>query len=265
MEWFQVLVLAVLQGFTEFLPISSSGHLVLPKELLGWPDQGLAFDVAVHVGSLLAVLIYYRRDVTQLLIAWLESIFQRKSSDNSRLAWCIILATIPAGAIGFLANDWIEQSLRGMGVIAATTIVFGILLGVADKMGTRTLAIVDIGWRFALIIGLAQALALIPGTSRSGITITAALFLGLNRDSAAQFSFLLSIPLILAAGGLKSLELIELGTAVPWEQIIVGTLLSGITAYLCIHGFVSLVNKIGMMPFVVYRILLGGVLIVMML
>lgn len=265
MEWFQVLVLAVLQGFTEFLPISSSGHLVLPKELLGWQDQGLAFDVAVHVGSLSAVLIYFRKDVMQLLNAWLQSLVSREGCGDSRLAWCVILATIPAGLCGLLLDDWIEGNLRGMGVIAATTIFFGLLLGWADKGGSRTLSIVDIGWKLALIIGLAQALALVPGTSRSGITITAALFLGLNRDAAARFSFLLSIPLILAAGGLKTLELIEVGTALPLEQIAVGALLSGMTAYLCIHTFLSLLDKIGMMPFVVYRLLLGGFLIIMML
>ena len=265
MEWFQVLVLAVVQGFTEFLPISSSGHLVLPKELLGWPDQGLAFDVAVHVGSLAAVLIYFRKDVLQLLTAWLQSLTKRQGSDDSRLAWCVILATIPAGLCGLLLDDWIEAHLRGMGVIAATTIFYGLLLGWADKSGSRSLSIVDIGWRVALIIGLAQALALVPGTSRSGITITAALFLGFNRDAAARFSFLLSIPLILAAGGLKTFQLIEIGTTVPFEQIALGALLSGITAYACIHGFLSLLDKVGMMPFVVYRLLLGGFLIIMML
>lgn len=265
MEWFQVLILAVVQGFTEFLPISSSGHLVLPKELLGWPDQGLAFDVAVHVGSLAAVLIYFRKDVVQLLSAWLQSLASRQGSDDSRLAWCVILATIPAGLCGLLLDDWIEGHLRGMGVIAATTILFGLLLGWADKSGSRALSIVDIGWKLALIIGLAQALALVPGTSRSGITITAALFLGLNRDAAARFSFLLSIPLILAAGGLKSLELIEVGTALPLEQIAAGALLSGVTAYLCIHAFLALLDKVGMMPFVIYRLLLGGFLIIMML
>ena len=152
-----------------------------------------------------------------------------------------------------------------MGVIAATTIFYGVLLGWADKSGSRALTIVDLGWKLALIIGLAQALALVPGTSRSGITITAALFLGLNRDAAARFSFLLSIPLILAAGGLKTMQLVEVGTSVPVEQIVAGALLSGITAYICIHAFLALLDKIGMMPFVIYRLLLGGFLIIMML
>lgn len=261
MDWLHVVVLAVIQGFTEFLPISSSGHLVLPAQLLGWPDQGLAFDVAVHVGSLAAVLLYFRREVVELIIGWSNSVLYRQHTDDSRLAWCVILATIPAGVIGILADDWIEQNLRGIEVIAVTTIVFGLLLGVADFRGSCALSITSIGWKIALIIGFAQALALIPGTSRSGITITFALLLGLNRDSAARFSFLMSIPIIFAAGVLKTLQLIELGNAVPWSSIIAGALLSGVTAYLCIAGFLKILDRIGMMPFVVYRLLLGCALI----
>lgn len=264
MEWFQVVVLAIVQGFTEFLPISSSGHLVLPKELFGWSDQGLSFDVAVHVGSLVAVMTYFRRDVAQLIVAWTRSVGWQQHSPESRLAWCVIIATLPAGIIGFLADDFIEQHLRGMEVIAVTTIVFGLLLGWADRTGSQQRDIIDIGWKIALIIGFAQAVALIPGTSRSGITITAALMLGLNRQASARFSFLLSIPLILAAGGLKSVQLFEAQTVVPWAEILVGALISGVTAYICIYGFLTMLNRMGMTVFVVYRLLLGGVLIVML-
>jgi undecaprenyl-diphosphatase len=245
-----------------FLPISSSGHLVLPKELLGWPDQGLAFDVAVHVGSLTAVLLYFRREVFQLLIGWFNSVLFRQHGDDSRLAWCVIVATIPAGLIGLLADDYIEQNLRSMTVIATTTILFGLLLGIADYGGSRTKDMLAMSLKLALVIGFAQALALIPGTSRSGITISAALLLGFNRETSARFSFLLSIPLILAAGGLKTLQLVELGDAVPWGQIIVGTVLSGLTAYICIFAFLKFLDRIGMMPFVLYRLLLGCALFV---
>ena len=264
MDWLQVILLAIVQGFTEFLPISSSGHLLLPKELLGWPDQGLAFDVAVHVGSLAAVLIYFRKDVFRLSQAWLQNVAGRGHNPDSQLAWLVILATIPAGMIGLLADDYIEANLRGMGVVATTTILFGLMLGLADKIGARGKNMLDLTWQLALLIGLAQALALIPGTSRSGITITAALFLGFNRETAARFSFLLSIPLIVAAGGLKTLQLLESVAVVPWAEIVTGAVLSGLTAYVCIYGFLSLIDKIGMMPFVIYRLLLGGLLIALM-
>ena len=260
MDWLQVILLAIVQGFTEFLPISSSGHLLLPKEVLGWPDQGLAFDVAVHVGSLVAVLLYFRKDVVTLLLAWGQSLRGRGLTSDSRLAWQVIVATIPAGLMGILADSYIEQHLRGITVVASTTILFGLLLAWADITGARSKALIDMGWRIALVIGFAQALALIPGTSRSGITITAALFMGLTRESAARFSFLLSIPLILAAGGLKSLQLIETVAYVPWLEIMIGALVSGVTAYLCIYGFLAIIERIGMMPFVLYRLLLGGLL-----
>lgn len=261
MDWLQVVLLAIVQGFTEFLPISSSGHLLLPKELLGWPDQGLAFDVAVHVGSLLAVLCYFRKDIVRLLQAWCLSISKNSHSEDSRLAWYIILATLPAGFIGLWADDYIEQHLRTMTVVAVTTIVFGLLLGFADKSSQQQKTLLAMTWQLALIIGFAQALALIPGTSRSGITITAALLLGFNRVASARFSFLLSIPLILAAGGLKTLQLIKSVSLVPWLEIISGAVISGVTAYVCIYGFLRLIDRIGMMPFVIYRLFLGGVLL----
>lgn len=264
MDWLQVAILAIIQGLTEFLPISSSGHLLLPKAILGWPDQGLAFDVAVHVGSLTAVLLYFHRDVRQLIIAWCLSLKDRQPSADSRLAWGVIVATIPAAVIGLLADDFIEAHLRSIGVIATTTVIFGALLGWADSSGSRQKDLVDITLKLALIIGFAQALALIPGTSRSGITITAALMLGLHREAAARFSFLLSIPLILAAGGLKTLQLFNEATVVPWLHIIGGAVLSGLTAYLCIHVFLRVIERIGMMPFVIYRFVLGAFLLALM-
>ncbi|MCR8923322.1 undecaprenyl-diphosphate phosphatase [Dasania sp. GY-MA-18] len=257
MDQLQIILLAIVQGLTEFLPISSSGHLLLPKELLGWPDQGLAFDVAVHVGSLAAVLLYFRKDVINLLQAWLGNVAGKAASDDSRLAWCVIIATLPAGLIGLLADSFIEQHLRGIAVVASTTILFGLLLGWADKTGSQSKTLLSISWRLALIIGFAQALALIPGTSRSGITITAALLLGFSRESSARFSFLLSIPLIVAAGGLKTLQLASAPSAVPWGELITGAVISGITAYLCIYYFLKLIDRIGMMPFVYYRLVLG--------
>ena len=260
MTWLEVIVLAIVQGITEFLPISSSAHLILPSQLFGWQDQGLAFDVAVHVGTLTAVVLYFRHDIVVLLAAWLDHVGRRKASAEARLAWAVLIGTIPAGLAGVIFNDLIETHLRSVLVIAATTIGFGILLAVADrKRGQRELN--DLTLRDAVIIGLSQALALIPGTSRSGITMTAALFLNLSREAAARFSFLLSIPLISAAGMLKTIELIEVGDAAPWAFIIVGTLLAAISAYLCIHLFLAFITRIGLMPFVIYRLLLGDFLL----
>ena len=259
MEWYQVIILAVIQGFTEFLPISSSAHLILPKELLGWQDQGLAFDVAVHVGSLAAVIIYFHREVNQLLIAWLRS-FVGDSSDSANMAWYLLLATAPVAICGLLFNDFIENHLRSIAIIAISTIVFGLLLGFADKKPIANTKDRSVDLISALIIGCSQAIALIPGTSRSGITITFALLLGFNREVAAKFSFLLAIPVICLSGGYQGIKLFQSST-VPWIEIIIATLLSGITAYLCIHFFLKLINQIGMLPFVFYRLVLGAILI----
>ncbi len=263
MELWQIIVLAIIQGLTEFLPISSSAHLLLPGEILGWPDQGLAFDVAVHVGSLIAVMVYFRRDIWAMVQAWIRQLLTGQSTPDSRLAWAVIVATIPAGICGLLFDDWIEANLRSVGVIAATTIGFALLLAWADRnagSGVKTITL-----RMALTIGAAQALALFPGTSRSGITMTAGLMLGLGREQASRFSFLLAIPLILAAGSLKGIELAQQGVAAHWGFIAIGIGLSALTAYLCIALFMRLVETIGFMPFVIYRLVLGAVLIGLML
>jgi undecaprenyl-diphosphatase len=258
-DLWQIIILAIIQGLTEFLPISSSAHLLLPKEVLGWPDQGLAFDVAVHVGSLLAVVFYFRKQLVTMAQAWLSQLRGGQATADSRLAWAVIVGTIPAGLCGILFDDFIEANFRSVGVIATTTIVFALLLAWAD----RGAGSVDksISLRMALTVGAAQALALIPGTSRSGITMTAGLMLGLSREQASRFSFLLAIPLILAAGLLKGIELTQSGTDVPWNYIALGTLCSGVTAYLCIAVFMRLVETVGFMPFVIYRLVLGGVLL----
>lgn len=259
-EWLHTILLALVQGLTEFLPISSSAHLILPSQLLGWQDQGLAFDVGVHVGTLAAVMIYFRRDVRDLILAWLGSLAGRHSCE-SRLAWLVALATIPAVVAGFLLNDAISHYGRSILVIAGTTLIFGVLLGWADARRTERHAMSNIGVKDAVLIGLAQAVALIPGTSRSGITITAALMLGYDRQSAARFSFLLSIPVILGAGMLKGQELLQSGTAAQWLPIAIGTLVAGLSALACIHLFLKWLDRIGMRPFVIYRLLLGLVLL----
>lgn len=260
MDLLQIIVLALLQGFTEFLPISSSAHLILPSQVFGWPDQGLAFDVATHVGTLAAVLIYFRKDVQQLTAGWLSTGFSSNPNQDGRLAWLIVAATIPAGLCGIVLDDWIEAHLRSTQVIATTTILFGLLLWYADRRGKLQKDLMELTLFAALFIGLFQALALVPGTSRSGITITAALLLGFRREPAARFSFLLSIPLILAAGGLKTLELMQSAIVVDWFAIGLATLVAAISAYVCIYFFLALINRMGMLPFVVYRLVLGLIL-----
>ncbi|MBQ0720020.1 MAG: undecaprenyl-diphosphate phosphatase [Gammaproteobacteria bacterium] len=260
MDTIQVFVLALIQGLTEYLPISSSAHLILPSQLLGWTDQGLAFDVAVHIGSLLAVCTYFRRELQLIISSCWAQLLGGQLNEHSRLGWFLMFGTIPVGLAGLLFDDFIENNLRSIAVIALTTIIFGLLLGLVDKKGTHQLTMEQMSWRSAMLIGLSQALALIPGTSRSGITITAALALGYDRQSAARFSFLLAIPVIILSGGYKGLQLVGEHNTVAWNDIFLGIGLSALTAFACIHFFLALVNRIGMMPFVWYRLALGGYL-----
>jgi len=261
MEIIQIIVLALVQGLTEFLPISSSAHLILVPIIAGWEDQGLAFDVAVHVGTLAAVILYFRTTIKQLIADWFRSLQQKQNVGESKLAWAVILGTIPVGLAGLFFNDLVEIFLRSPLVIAATTILFGLLLGWADWIGKRNRHEQQINWKDTLFIGLSQTLALIPGTSRSGITMTVALMLGLTREAAARFSFLLSIPVIFLAGGLETLKLIEAEQQTNWLALATGAAVSGLSAYLCIFFFLKLLNRIGMWPFVIYRLVLGGILL----
>lgn len=254
---FQAILLAILQGLTEFLPISSSAHLVIPSLVLGWPDQGLAFDVAVHVGTLSAVLLYYRADLTRMAGSWFGSLAGAPASDDSRLVWYLALATVPAIIVGFFAGDYIESELRNLPVIATTTLLFGLLLGLADRRAQGGRSGAQLTLAMALLVGLAQAIAPIPGVSRSGVTITAALLLGMDRQAAARFSFLLSIPVIAGAGTLKVWELLSDGQGVNWLQLGMGAIVSGLAAYLCIGLFLRLLDRMGLMPFVYYRVVLA--------
>jgi undecaprenyl-diphosphatase len=256
----QIIVLALVQGLTEFLPISSSAHLILVPYLTDWPDQGLAFDVAVHVGTLTAVVIYFRKEISKMFFAWLASLKGRHSED-SRLAWGVLIGTIPVGLAGLLFKDVISEHLRTPLVIAATTIIFGLLLWYADWSGKRSRDEHSMSWQDIIIIGCAQAIALIPGTSRSGITITAGLMLGLTAPAAARFSFLLSIPVIVLAGGVETLDYLKVASINDMNDLIIGALISAVSAYLCIHYFLMILERTGMTPFVIYRLVLGAVLV----
>ena len=251
-------ILALLQGLTEFLPVSSSAHLILPSQLLGWPDQGLAFDVAVHLGTLAAVLLYFRRDIALMVPSWGRSIHSRQCDEHGRLAWFIVLATLPAAVAGLLLNGFISSHLRAAVVIATSTISFGLLMAVADRIGRKTQPLASLTLKQALLIGCAQAVALIPGTSRSGITMTMGLLLGLAPQAAARFSFLLSVPVILMAAGYEGAHLINSPDAVAWREIGIGIWVSFVSGLLVIHLFLKMLAHIGLWPFVLYRLLLGA-------
>lgn len=257
----QVIVLAIVQGLTEFLPISSSGHLILVPTIFGWADQGMAFDVAMHFGSLTAVLIYFRADIAMLLRGTTQVLRADIVSIESRLALAIALGTIPAAVVGLLLGDWIADNLRSPAVIAGTLSGYAVLMLVFDRIGNKTRILKDLRIRDALLIGLAQALALVPGTSRSGITITAGLALGFSRTEAARFSFLLAVPVILLATAYELYLLSGSAATVAWGQLAMGATVAAIVAYLSIEFFMRFVTKVGLLPFALYRFVLAAVIV----
>ncbi|MCY4590981.1 MAG: undecaprenyl-diphosphate phosphatase [Alphaproteobacteria bacterium] len=252
MPLFQLTVLALVQGITEFLPISSSGHLAALPHLMAWPDQGLAIDVAVHAGTLLAVLVYLRHEVAGM-IAGLAG----RSTPGLRLALLVILASVPVTVAGFLVLRHLGDVFRSIEVIAWTTLVFGILLGIADRSGAKSRRIEAMTWRDALLIGAAQVLALVPGTSRSGITMTAGLFLGYGRADAARFSLLLGIPAIAGAAVLTGFDLYRHGDAAIGLDAVIAGGLAFVSALLVIHLMMAWLARASFAPFVAYRVLLG--------
>ena len=261
MTGLQVVVLAIVQGLTEFLPISSSGHLVLVPYLVEWTDQGLAFDVAVHFGSLVAVCLFFREDILGLLRGTTQLLGGNTSLPQARMALAIGLGTIPTAVAGLLFASWIEANLRDPAIIVYTLSGYGLLMAGADRFCNSQRVIADVQLRDAIVIGCAQALSLVPGTSRSGVTITAARFLGFERRDAARFSFLLSAPVILLATVYKGVELIVGDGPVAWGQLALGALISAIVAYLSIEFFMRFVSRIGLAPFAVYRIALAVVIL----
>ncbi len=266
---FQIAILSLVQGLTEFLPISSSAHLILVPYFANWPDQGIFFDVAVHFGTLLAVTLYFRKILISIAINWTASLFTRQSSPESKLGWQLIATTIPAVLIGLLFHDVVANTLRSPIVIGFTTVIFGLLLFFSDRQ-SRQLQHASatspsssnalqsgLNWKTVMFVGMAQALALIPGTSRSGVTMTACLFMGLTRENAARFSFLMSIPIILMATSYEGLRLIKEPLNFSGQELILAVGIAFVSAYFCIHYFLKLIQKIGMLPFTLYRLLLG--------
>ena len=255
-------VVALVQGITEFLPVSSSGHLVLIPLLTGWPDQGLAIDVAAHAGSLAAVLVWFRRDIGGLAGAGV-SILRGRAHPDRRLLSMLAAASVPALAAGALLNAAAENLFRGLEVIAWTMTLGAVLLYAADRLGARARRLDSLGLRDALLIGAAQACALVPGASRAGMTVTAARALGFARTEAARFSMLLSIPVILGACALQALDLAAAGagTGAPWRDAVIAAALSGLAAFAAIGALMRWLARASFAPLVAYRLALGILLL----
>jgi undecaprenyl-diphosphatase len=277
LDLFHALILGIVQGLTEFLPISSSAHLLIVPWLFGWTEESLTslqFDVALHMGTLLAVLAYFAADWRRLLVAFFRSLVERRIGDDPdrRLVWLIALGSIPAAVAGVLAESQVEALfhdpnavLTAMTIIAVMMIVMGGLLLLAERLGKHSIDLTHIRAPQALGVGLAQALALIPGVSRSGSTITAGLFFGLRRETAARFSFLLSTPVVLGAGLKKAYDVMQAG-GIPQDQVagfVVGFLAAAISGFLCIAFLLRYLQRNTMAPFIWYRFLVGLLLLVL--
>lgn len=267
------LILGLVQGLTEFLPISSSAHLRIVSELLpglGGRDTGAAFTAITQLGTETAVIIYFWRDIVRIVSSWARSLVGRvpHSDPNARMGWLIILGSLPIIVLGLVFQDAIETTLRSLWVVATTLIVFGILLGVADAVGAKKRRLRDLGMRDGLIFGGAQALALIPGVSRSGGTITAGLFLGYERKAAARYSFLLAIPAVFGSGlyqlykSISDPEILPNQVQVGGLETLVATIVAFVVGFVVIAFFMSYISRRSFLPFVIYRIVLGVVLMV---
>ncbi len=253
MDLIQILILSVVQGITEFLPVSSSSHLILASKIFEYPDQGIGFDIALHTGSLLAILIYYRSEINKMISL---------SDDGIRYLKLIILGSIPLPLIGILFIDFVSANMRSVDFIAFTTIIFGLILYFSDrKQQGKKNKLQNIGILTILFIGFIQTLAIMPGVSRAGIVITAALLANYSRQDSIKIAFLLSIPAIFMASVYQSFKLFEIGNAEILNEHLLGMFLSFIFSYVTIHLFISTINKISFTPYIIYRLALGVILL----
>jgi len=279
LDIFQSIVLGIVQGLTEFLPISSSAHLLIVPWLFGWKDPAITsiqFDVALHMGTLIAVLAYFARDWRRLLVAFVRSIFERRIGDDTerRLAWFLVIGSIPGAIVGVLAESKVDELFHqpenvrtGIVIIAIMMIVLAIVLMLAERIGKRIYDLRTLSFGTALVVGLSQALAIIPGVSRSGSTITAGLFMNLKRDAAARFSFLLATPIVFGAGLKKLYDALKLPadaiTSTQWPAYTLGFLAAAISGFLCIFFLLRFLQRNSTLPFIVYRVILGILLLVL--
>ncbi|MEE1815693.1 undecaprenyl-diphosphate phosphatase [Streptomyces sp. SP18ES09] len=276
MSWFESFILGLVQGLTEFLPISSSAHLRLTAAFAGWEDPGAAFTAITQIGTETAVLIYFRKDIARIVSAWFRSLTDRsmRSDHDAQMGWLVIVGSIPIGVLGVTLKDQIEGPFRDLRITAATLIVMGVVLGIADRMAARDeiggrhramrerKTLKDLGVKDGLIFGFCQAMALIPGVSRSGATISGGLFMGYTREAAARYSFLLAIPAVLASGVFELKDAGESGH-ISWGPTLFATIVAFAVGYAVIAWFMKFITTKSFMPFVVYRILLGILLIVL--
>ena len=265
LSWLQAIVLGISQGLTEFLPISSTAHTLVVSRLLGWPDPGAAFTAVTQVGTELAVVIYFRNDIARILKAWFSSLTKadQRSNPDAKMGWYVIIGTIPIGVAGLAFKSSIETTARNLWLVAASLIFMGVLLGLADRYAKHTKSEADLNTKNAILFGLGQALALIPGVSRSGATITAGLAMGYKRDVAARYSFLLAIPAVFASAALTAGDIAS-DDFVNWPATIVATIVAFVVGFIVIAGLMKYLQTRTFMPFVVYRIVLGSVLIVLL-
>ncbi|GGY28490.1 undecaprenyl-diphosphate phosphatase [Streptomyces tanashiensis] len=276
MSWFESFILGLVQGLTEFLPISSSAHLRLTAAFAGWEDPGAAFTAITQIGTETAVLIYFRKDIARIVSAWFRSLTDKsmRSDHDAQMGWLVIVGSIPIGVLGVTLKDQIEGPFRDLRITATTLIVMGVVLGIADRMAARDeiggrhramrerKTLKDLGVKDGLIYGLCQAMALIPGVSRSGATISGGLFMGYTREAAARYSFLLAIPAVLASGAFELKDAGESGH-ISWGPTIFATIVAFGVGYAVIAWFMKFITTKSFMPFVIYRILLGILLIVL--
>lgn len=265
MSWFEAVVLGVVQGLTEFLPISSSAHILIVSQLFGWRDPGAAFTAVSQIGTETAVLLYFRKDLKRILVAWFTSVRlrQRPQSLDARMGWYILIGTLPIAILGLTFANQIETAARNLYLVAFTLIGFGLILGVADRLGKKTKSLEQLRIRDGLLFGFGQALALIPGVSRSGATISTGLFLGYNREAATRYAFLLAIPAVLASGLYEATK-IGNGVNVAWGQTIVATVIAFIIGYAVIAWLLRWVTTHSYTPFVIYRIALGSLVLILL-
>ncbi|MFF4087057.1 undecaprenyl-diphosphate phosphatase [Streptomyces nigra] len=274
MSWFESLILGLVQGLTEFLPVSSSAHLRLTAAFSGWEDPGAAFTAITQIGTEAAVLIYFRKDIGRIILAWLKSLTDKemRRDHDAQMGWLVIVGSIPIGVLGLTFKDQIEGPFRDLRITATMLIVVGVIIGIADRMAARDesggrhraakerKSLEDLNVRDGLIFGLCQAMALVPGVSRSGATISGGLFMGYRRESAARYSFLLAIPAVLASGLFELKDALE-NDHVSWGPTIFATVIAFASGYAVIAWFMKFISTKSFMPFVYYRVVLGLVII----